>query len=191
MKKQIIHDHFIYKQHPKKYPQQCDLTGCGFFTIKAVIESYHPELNKKPVEYSGSRLQRVLGLSTPKQLSKILNSYDIPNTIQKYHKKSMLSKIDFLKKHIENGPVIVLIAHAYTKKNMFNLFKAIFYQHYLSIRGYDDEKEVFYCYDSHTEIRENNLPVGNIQLHYQDLITYRDFAGLGLFKKKYIAIRKK
>jgi hypothetical protein len=102
----------------------------------------------------------------------------------------MLSKIDFLKKHIEDGPIIIIIAHAYTKRNIFNLFKAVFQRHYLSIRGYDEEQEVFYCYDSHTPLKENDLLVGNIKLHYQDLITYRDFAGCGLFKKRFIAIKK-
>jgi hypothetical protein len=127
--------------------------------------------------------------STPRQLSRTLEQYKIPHISGKYRRKDMPSKIDFLKKHIEDGPVIILISHAYTKKNMFCLWKMIFFQHYLSIRWYDDVQEVFYCYDSHTWRRENDLPAGNVKLHYQDIITYRDFAGLGLFKKKFIAIK--
>ena len=191
MKKQVIHDHFIYKKHPQRYPQQHDRWKCWLFTVKAIIESYHPEMNQNPLQYSLSRFQKLIKFSIPKQLSKILEKYNIPNISWEYHRKDMLSKIDFLKKHVENGPVIMLIAHAYTKKNTFNILRGILMQHYISIRWYDDDKEVFYCYDSHTAIRENDLPVGNIQLHYQDLITYRDFAGLGLFKKRYIAIRRK
>lgn len=185
----IHHDHFIYKQHPERYPQQHDIRQCWLFTIKAVIESYHPELNQRPVAYTISRFHRLIKFSTPKQLSKTLTKYNIPNMYGVYHRKNMLSKIDFLKKHIEDWPVIILIASTYNEKNMFNLWKVISDLHYLSIRWYDDEQEVFYCYDSHTARRENDLPVGNIRLHYQDLITYRDFAGRWLFKKRFIAVK--
>lgn len=186
-----IHHHFIYKQHPERYPQQHDHTECWLFTIKAVIESYYTELNQKPIQYASSRIHKLIKFSTPKELSKTLEKYNISHKRWIYHRKEMLSKIDFIKKHVEDGPVIVLTAHAYNKKNMFNLARAIFAQHYLSIRWYDDEKEIFYCYDSHTPLREHNLPVGNIKLSYRDLITYRDFAGLGLFKKRFIAVKGK
>lgn len=184
-----IHHHFIYKHHPERYPQQHNRRECWLFTVKAVIESYHPELHQDPLQYASSRLHKLIQLSTPRQLSKILARYSVPHIRGKYHKKSMLSKIDFLKKHIEDGPVILVVAHAYTCRDMFNLPKALREQHYLSIRWYDDDQEAFYCYDSHTPLRENDLPVGNLKLHYQDLVTYRDFAGLGLFKKRYIAVK--
>jgi len=102
----------------------------------------------------------------------------------------MPGKIDFLKNHLKKWPVIILISHAYTKRNTFNIRKSLIAQHYISIRWYNEEEEIFYCYDSHTELKENDLPIGNIKLHYQDLITYRNFAGLGLFKKRYIAIHE-
>ena len=184
-----IHHHFIYKQHPERYPQQHDDKECWLFTVKAVVESYHPELNQKPIQYACSRFHKIIKRSTPKQLSKTLRKYDINHIRWEYHKKEMLPKIDFLKKHIEDGPVIIIIAHGYDQRNSFNLRRIIFKQHYISIRWYNDAKEVFYCYDSHTELRENDLPVGNIELNYRDLITYRDFACLGLFKKRFIAVK--
>ena len=186
-----IHNHFIYKQHPERYPQQHDHTECWLFTIKAVIESYYPELNKDPIEYTSSRFHRFIKLSTPRELSKALKKYNISYVRGKYHKKDMAPKIEFLKRHIVDGPVVILTAHAYNKRTMFSPLRAIFAQHYLSIRWYDDELEVFYCYDSHTPLREDNLPVGNIKLNYRDLITYRDFACLGLFKKRFIAVKGK
>lgn len=186
-----IHHHFIYKQHPERYPQQHEERTCWLFTIKAIIESYYPELNQKPLQYASSRLQRLIKFSTPRQLSKTLEKYKIHHITGKLHKKDTLSQIYFLKKHIEDWPVVLVIAHAYTKGNMFSVKRALFDRHYLSIWWYDDEKEVFYCYDSHTTLRENNLPVGNVKLHYEDLIIYRDLACLGLFKKRFIAIKGK
>lgn len=184
-----IHHHFIYKHHPERYPQQHNNRECWLFTIKAIIESYNSELNNDPLQYATSRFHKIIKISTPGLLSKILKKYHIPHIRGEYHQKNIMPKVDFLKRHIENGAVIILISHAYNKQNIFSLPRAIFLQHYISIRWYDDEKEIFYCYDSHTALRENDLPVGNIKLHYQDLITYRDFAGLGLFKKRFIAIK--
>jgi hypothetical protein len=82
----------------------------------------------------------------------------------------------------------VLVSHAYTKRYKFNIIRAILAQHYLSLRWYDDKKEVFYCYDAHTDIREKGLPVGNIEMNYRDLLRYRNRAGIGLFRKRYITI---
>ena len=103
----------------------------------------------------------------------------------------MQTQIDFFKRHLEDGPIIIIVSHAYTRGDMFSIKRSILDQHYISIRWYDDEKETFYCYDSHTTMRENDLPVGNLKLHYEDLITYRDFACLWLFKKRFIAIKGK
>jgi hypothetical protein len=184
-----IHNHFIYKKHPERYPQQHDERACWLFTIKAVIESYYPELNQNPLQYATSRLHRLVRISTPGLLSKTLRKYNISHVKGKYHKKSMLPQIDFFKRHLEDGPIVIVISHAYTKGNMFSIKRYILDQHYISIRGYDDEKEIFYCYDSHTTMRENDLPVGNLKLHYEDLVTYRDIACLGLFRKRFIAIK--
>ncbi len=180
---------FILDKKPKKYEQQRNFRECWLFNIKAVVESFYPKTkNKEAKEYASSKIHRIIRFSLPKQLCKTLKKYNIPYTYDKCEKKEMIEKINFLKKQIKKWPIIILISHAYTKNTSFNILKAIIKQHYISIRWYNDIKEVFYCYDSHTELIESDLPIGNIKIHYQDLITYRSFAWLWLFKKRYIAI---
>lgn len=173
---QVIHDHFIYKKHPQRYPQQHNFTDCGLFSAKATIESYFPNIHHEAKEYALSQWHKIIGMTTLRQLAAICKKHglDIEQGTCRY--SSMNELIYFLKKHIEKGPIIILVAHAYEKENRYNIIKSFIFQHYISIRGYDDEKEVFYCYDSHTDLRENSLPTGNIELPYCDLVSYRKIA---------------
>lgn len=188
MKKKLIpEERYIYKKKSKKYIQQQNTRECWLITVKAIIETFNTQYNKKASEYASSKIHKIIKFSLPKQLSKILKKHNILHIYGKCKEKDVEKKIEFLKYNVKNWPVIILISHAYTKQNIFNIRKAIIKQHYISVRWYNTQKEVFYCYDSHTELRESNLPIGNIQLPYQNLISYRNFAGCWLFKNRYIA----
>jgi len=176
-KKKIIHDHFIFSRHPERYPQQHNHRECGLFSLKAVIESYYPETCHDACHYTNGRFHKMIGATRPRTIAKVLQKYNIHAEEGHLKEKKMETQINFLKKHVEEGPVILVIAHSYNKENRFNILKTLLLQHYISIRGFDDEKEVFYCYDSHTDLRENDLPVGNIAINYYDLVSYRELAG--------------
>jgi hypothetical protein len=172
----VIHHHFIYKKHPERYPQQHNFTDCGLFSVKAVIESYFSNIHQIAKKYALSKRQRIIGISIPRQLANICKRYSLDTEYNACKYSSMTELVNFLKNHIQKGPVIILISHAYNKENRYNIIRSFIFQHYISIRGYDDEKEVFYCYDSHTDLRENILPIGNIELPYCDLVSYRKLA---------------
>ena len=182
---------FIYKKKSKEYAQQKNYRECWLITVKAIIETFNSQYNKKPIQYASSRIHKIIKFSLPKQLSKILQKHNILCIYGKYKEKNIEKKIEFLKNHVKNWPIIILISHAYTKKSIFNIRRFIIKQHYISIRWYDDKKEIFYCYDSHTNLRENNLPIGNIKLPYKNLVFYRNIAGIWIFKNRYIAIHEK
>jgi hypothetical protein len=91
---------------------------------------------------------------------------------------------------IHQWPIILLISHAYSSTRNFSFRRAFTLQHYISLRWYDDEKRIFYVYDSNTE-KENHgaiLPVGNIVLDYDRLLRYRRLGGRGLHRNFGIAV---
>jgi len=75
-----------------------------------VIESYLPEINLKPIQYATSRIHKLIKFSTPRQLSKTLKKYGIIHERGKYKRNELSSEIDFFKRHIKEGPVIIIIS---------------------------------------------------------------------------------
>ena len=81
----------------------------------------------------------------------VLKENNIQGTLSCCRNIADTDKINLLKQKISHTPVILLISHAYTKKSKFKLINAILFQHYISIWGYNDDKKVFYVYDSGTK----------------------------------------
>jgi hypothetical protein len=56
-----------------------------------------------------------------------------------------------LKENLKRGPIILLVANWQTRKSRFLWWKALTHWHYVSLWWYDDEKMIFYVYDSNTK----------------------------------------
>jgi len=181
-------DKFVLPEHPQIYWKQHRPWYCGLFTLKAVVESFK-NVHNSVKKYTDWFLRKIIWFMWTHGLVKILKKYWI-NANRGFCKlKSMVQKIDFLKNHLHNWPMIVIIAHGYNKKTNFNILQSIFKQHIISIWWYDDEKKIFYCYDSHTDRVEKDLPVWNIEIDYEDLVSYWWLAWLGLFRNRYVAVK--
>jgi hypothetical protein len=76
----------------------------------------------------------MLGFSMPRQLASTMKKYGLKTKNGKLREKNEKKQIEFLKKQLTYGPVIVLVSHAYTKRYKFNIIRAILAQHYLSLR---------------------------------------------------------
>ena len=112
----------------------------------------------------------------PRNLKYVLNKYGMKSEYFYCRWEQDAPKIQLLKEKIKDGPVILLISHAYSSLRDFSFRRAFTKQHYVSLRGYDDEKKVFFVYDSNVEKKSKDgkkLPAGNITISYNRLIWYR------------------
>ncbi len=182
-------DIFILPKHPKHYPQQRDYKSCGLFSIKAIIETKHSDMNHVSWYYASSRFHEKIRISLWSHLMKSLRKHTIKANFWICTQESTEQAINFLKNKIKEWPVLITIAHSYDKKTQFSLRRTVFFWHHMTVWGYDDTKRVFYCYDSHTDVKMEWLPVGNIALDYDKLMIYRKLCGLGLFWGRYIATK--
>lgn len=177
-----------YQTH--KYHQQQRFAWCGMYTLKNVIESFQDEIDLTIKNYAPTFWNKISWFMLPSTITKVLIKFWLQVTKGRYKIRWINNKIKFLKELLHKWPVILVIGHAYKGKKDFNLLKAVSVQHYMSLRWYDDEKWIFYIYDSGAPKRliRKDLPVWNIALTYKDLIKYRKFWWFMIKKYAYISI---
>lgn len=177
-----------YQTH--RYYQQKRFAGCGMYTLKNIIESLKNEIDLTIKDYAPTFWNKLSWFMLPWTIIKVLSKYWLQAKRWRCKIKWKINKMNFLKTLLHDWPVILVIWHAYKGKKDFNLLKAVSVQHYVSLRWYDDQKEVFYVYDSSSPKRliRKDLPVWNIELKYKDLIKYRKFGWFAIKKFFYISI---
>lgn len=177
-----------YQTH--KYHQQKKLTWCGMYTLKNIIESFFYEKDLKIHDYAPTIRNKISWFMLPWTVIKVLKDFWIKNHVWKCTERWIKNKIEFIKKELKTWPLILVIWHAYKWKKNFNLLKAVWMQHYISIRWYDNDKEIFYVYDSSAPNRliEKNIPIWNMSLKDKDLIKCRSFWWFLIKRFFYISI---
>lgn len=84
---------------------------------------------------------------------------------------------------------ILFIGHAYNEYGVgFKILKAIFFQHYISVHGYDEVNRGFYVYDSSVKNKDSNLPVWNVFVDEELLLKCRNWWRLSKHKRIFISI---
>ncbi len=184
--------HYIVPRFPASFPSKDGRRGtCGMYTLKAVIEWYNGSQINNYRYYASNRLSRKTGYMFPGWLMKLLSQNGLP--VKRIHCRQTRrdKKIAILKLLIHKWPVILLISHAYSSKRHFSFRRAFTLQHYISLRWYDDEKRIFYAYDSNvkkTHHKGDTLPAGNIMLDYDKLLRYRRLGGRWLYRDFWISV---
>jgi hypothetical protein len=111
----------------------------------------------------------------PFSMERVLRKYGIP--YEKFSWKSHRSreaKIARLKQKLKQWPLCLLIANAYGEGAKPRWFRLLYHWHYITLRGYDDQKQIVYIYDSNTKKRNfSHMPIGNTRMTYRELIHYR------------------
>jgi hypothetical protein len=183
---------YIVAKFPSWFPSKDSRRWtCGMYTLKAVIEWFNGSQINNYKNYASGWLSRNTWYMLPWGLLKVLRHHWLSSqrVYCKWTKKT--NKIKELQTLLNKGPVILLISHAYSSKRDFSFRRAFMLQHYISLWWYDDEKRVFYVYDSNTEKPHHKwetLPVGNILLEYDKLLRYRRLGGRWLYRNFAIAV---
>jgi len=177
---------YIVPKFPSSFPSKDERKGmCGMYALKAVIEWYNGNQINNYRNYASGWFSRKTWYMLPWGLMRVLRQSWLPS--KRIHCRWMKKekKIEVLKSLLHKWPVILLISHAYNSKRNFSFRRAFTLQHYISLRWYDDEKRIFYVYDSNTEKTHHKwstLPVGNIILEYDRLFRYWRLGGRGFYR---------
>ena len=177
---------YIVSRFPSSFPLKDNRRGtCGMYSLKAIIEWYNGSQINNYKNYASDRFSRKTWYMFPWGLMKVLRESWLPCKRIHCRRTRKEKKIEILKYLLHKWPVILLISHAYSSTKNFSLQRAFRLQHYITLWWYDDEKRIFYVYDSNTEKahhRGDTLPVGNIILEYDKLLRYRRLGGRGFYR---------
>ena len=163
----------ILTRSPKEYLEQ-GLTQCGAFSVKAILSAYGKDDKKHPREYQPNFLAKYTGINRGLILwPKVLQSYGIP--AQKDNAKNLADeqRVELLKKLIDEDKVVMLrIGNGFSKSGKYNSLVASFMGHWITLWGYDDEKQIFYVYDSYVPLTKHDktIPVGNTTRTFSEIL---------------------
>ena len=163
----------ILSHHPKEYLEQ-GLTQCGAYSVKAILSAYGKDSKNDPRDYLPNFLAKYTGINLwPALWPKVLNSYGVPAERSSAKNLSDVQRLELLKKSIDDDKIVMLrIGNGFSKSGNYNAFVAFFMGHWITLWGYDNEKKIFYVYDSYVALSKHNkvIPIGNITRTFTEVI---------------------
>lgn len=172
---------FILSVKPDKYLSQ-GVSNCGLFSVKGILSAYGLDDKGDPREYHSNILSRFTSITWGMNYyNQILTSYGIDSKMDFAEKGSSEEKLCIVKELLsKNTPVMIRIGNGYFPSAKYSSFTAKFMPHWITLWGYDDEKEVFYVYDSGLQKKDWNktLPIGNTTRSYKEIVKDWNFGKL-------------
>ncbi len=165
----------ILSRRPKEYLKQGP-TGCGAYSVKGILSAYDKDNKKHPFEYlQWSRLPFITNSS---HWTKVLNSCGLKAKQESLKGLSEDRRLEVIKDAIRRDtPVMLLIGNGYRGNGIWSVTRWWLIKHWITIWGFNDEKKVFYIYDSMVPPKyyHKDIPTGNVQRTYQNVL--RDLKG--------------
>jgi len=164
---------FIVSKKPKEYLEQ-GLTQCGAYSVKAVLSVYDKDEKKHPREYQPNFFSRYLGMSTnPHLWPRVLRAYGVSAEEDYTANLSDAERLTLLRSLLDdNHPIMLRIGNGYAKSGTYHSSVAYFVGHWISLWDYDDEKQIFYVYDSYVALarHDKTIPIGNTTRTYAEIL---------------------
>ena len=158
---------------PKVYLEQ-GLTQCGAYSVKAILSSYGKDDKKHPRDYQPNILAKYTGITRGLFIwPKVIRTYGLTAERGSARNLSDDNRIKLLKKLINNDNVVMLrVGNGFSKNGNYNSLVASFLGHWITLWGYDDEKRIFYVYDSYVPLSrcDKVIPVGNVRRTFKEII---------------------
>lgn len=125
---------------------------------------------------------RLFGYSFMEDISQLLQAHGLFAPVLHATNLSDEQRIDLLKGHIrKDQPVILAIGNGHLSRGVYSPLARIFVGHFITIYGFDDDKERFLIYDPYLEGEYHEpLPVGNEVRTQRELL--RDWNGPFYYK---------
>ena len=187
MTTQNTQDIFTLLTAPTYYPLQTKMGYCWPCQVKTIIETKTKE-DKVERFYTTTLRERVVWGMSPFSIYKILRKYGFHAKIG-FLKGQTQHKVEYIKRKLATGPVILLVFNAPKANERFAIFRALFKHHYISVRWYNDTTQEFYIYNSNPkkEVRKD-IPIGNQVFTYKEIIQLGKYTGLWLVRNLYISL---
>lgn len=166
---------FVVSKKPEEYLKQGP-TGCGLYSIKSILSAYGKDDGRHPFAYWHGGILPFI--TTRLRLVNILRQYGFGAKWGCVRELSDEQKLTTLKELLlRDTPVMIHIGNGYRKNDTWSKVRWRIVSHWITLCGFDDEKRVFYIYDSCVPLRYHNksIPIGNIQRTYQQVL--RDWGG--------------
>lgn len=184
---------YISSHKPKDYPKQ-GWIHCGMYCVKNILCALGRDIHDDPRNYHISKFSRLQGKNMPDELAKILRINNIDANVKTAEMPNDQERLGILKEEIsKDQPVILRVNNGYMRSGKYSALQSHFLKyiasHWITIYGYDDQKECFYIYDPYidqTKIKDPP-PIGNIARSYEDVL--RDWKrALLTWPKRYVYI---
>ncbi|WP_162426057.1 hypothetical protein [Pontibacter pudoricolor] len=177
---------FYYIDYPSEYNYKQVSTYCGPFSTAAVVRA----LQGKKVdsfEYSENIGWRIFNKGThPIGLSRQLEKQYLNVEIARLRSFSDDERLLFLQERLSQGKAIIILGEKYA------------YQHYVTLFGFNKQKQEYYIYDSWCPegtkglvVDENGSLPGNLTLNSQELLTFWGKGGMYSFYEWYALVASK
>lgn len=163
----------ILSRLPKQYLEQ-GFTQCGAYTVKAVLSAYGKDVKSRPREYQPNLFAKYTGVNQgPHLWPKVLSNYGIQAEEKYATNLSDAERLNLLKGLLNrDNPVMLRIGNGYSKTGRYRPWVANFIGHWISLWGYDDEKGIFFVYDSWVALdkHDKSIPVGNTTRTFSEVL---------------------
>ncbi len=163
----------ILSRSPRQYLEQ-GLTQCGAYTVKAVLSAYDKDANDHPRDYQPNWLAKYTGVNQgPHLWPKVLQAHGLPAEERYATNLSDAERLALLKSLLDSdNPVMLRIGNGYAKSGKYHPWAAELIGHWISLWGYDDEKQIFYVYDSCVAKSryDKSIPIGNTTRTFSEIL---------------------
>ena len=158
---------FILSHRPKRYLKQ-GLTNCGLYAAEGILSAYGRNPSEKsPSEFHESAIQRALGLTPVPLIVRVLQKHGLRSQIGNARDWSNEKRLTFLKETLsKDTPIVIRIGGGYSGNGIYKPILGRIIGHWITLWGYDDEKEVFYVYDSAID-PQFHQPLYGLNLKYE------------------------
>ncbi|MBI4062604.1 C39 family peptidase [Candidatus Gottesmanbacteria bacterium] len=133
---------------PKEYLKQGP-SHCGVYSVKAILSAYGLDDKIHPKYYHPNLFHQETGMTWGNQYyTNILSKYGIGASMKSAKESLKNEKLNVLKNLLSrNTPVMIRIGNGYASK-IYNSLMGKLVAHWITLWGYDDDKRIFYAYDS-------------------------------------------
>ena len=163
----------IVTNSPKQLTKQVGLT-CGETNSKTIIQGFGKSY--QPLNHLSLRI-KLFGFSYIQDIQKLLQTNGLTSVIHSAIQHTDSEKLGIIMKHIDqNEPVLLAIGNGYIRRDRYYSLLRYIAGHYITVYGYNEERQIFYIYDSMLEGEyEGEIPVGNEIRTFDQLL--RDWQG--------------
>ncbi|VVA43350.1 conserved hypothetical protein [Candidatus Roizmanbacteria bacterium] len=163
---------YILTIKPNEYLQQGP-SHCGAFSVKAILSAYGLDTKDEPKYYHPNWVGRLTGLTLGRNYYvNILKKNGIEAELKTAEGNTIEEIITLLKEILNNNtPVMIRIGNGYMT-DKYNLIIGRLAGHWITIWGYDNDRQFFYIYDSALpkQYWNKNLPIGNTTRKYSEIL---------------------